>query len=119
MMPRLSETLAPIEDKFCCQRCGDYPILDNHQVWARIRASGVRHHYAYDLGMPRVSCCFCIFAPREALLLAGKHNPELLAEYVRVERKNGHTLRHKQSLGDISDELARGAGIGAVPDWKM
>src|SRR5262249_35559558 len=26
------------------------------QVWARIRASGVRHHPAYDLGMPRLSC---------------------------------------------------------------
>src|SRR5690606_3897624 len=43
------------------------------QVWERIRASGVRHHPAYDLGMPRLSCCFCIFSPREALLLAGKH----------------------------------------------
>lgn len=30
-----------------------------------------------DLGMPRLSCCFCIFSPRSALLLAGKHNPGL------------------------------------------
>ena len=60
------------------------------EVWARIRASGVRHHPAYDLGMPRLSCCFCIFSPRSALLLAGKHNPGLLAEYVEVERKINH-----------------------------
>src|SRR5262249_40350256 len=38
------------------------------QVWDRIRASGVPHHPAYDLGMPRLSCCFCIFSPRSALL---------------------------------------------------
>jgi len=57
------------------------------QVWQRIHASGVRHHPAYDLGMPRLSCCFCIFSPRSALLLAGKHNPQLLAEYVAVETK--------------------------------
>ena len=63
------------------------------QVWERIRASGVRHHPAYDLGMPRLSCCFCIFSPRSALLLAGRHNPELLAEYVKVEKEIGHTFR--------------------------
>ena len=32
-------------------------------VWARIKASGVEHHKAYDLGMSRLSCCFCVFAP--------------------------------------------------------
>ena len=41
------------------------------QVWGRIRASGVPHHPAYELGMPRLSCCFCIFSPRSALLLVG------------------------------------------------
>jgi 3'-phosphoadenosine 5'-phosphosulfate sulfotransferase (PAPS reductase)/FAD synthetase len=60
------------------------------QVWQRIHASGVPHHPAYDLGMPPLSCCFCIFSPRSALLLAGKHNPELLAEYVAVEKQIGH-----------------------------
>src|SRR5207253_10631088 len=40
------------------------PIHDwtTAQVWARIKASGVPYHYAYGLGMPRLSCCFCIFA---------------------------------------------------------
>ena len=89
------------------------------QVWERIKASGVPHHYAYDLGMPRLSCCFCIFAPKPALLLAGKHNPELLAEYVRVENKIGHTLRVDQSLKAIQDELLAGATAGPVNDWKM
>lgn len=63
------------------------------RVWQVIRASGVKYHYAYDLGMPRLSCCFCIFAPDAALMLAGKHNAELLTEYVRVENKIGHAFR--------------------------
>lgn len=58
------------------------PIQDwtEDQVWDRIKQSGVRHHPAYDLGMPRLSCVFCIFAPRSALILAGHHNKELLDE---------------------------------------
>jgi 3'-phosphoadenosine 5'-phosphosulfate sulfotransferase (PAPS reductase)/FAD synthetase len=89
------------------------------QVWRRIRASGVRHHPAYDLGMPRLSCCFCIFAPRSALLLAGKHNPELLAEYVRVERAIGHRFRVELPLADIQRALAEGEDPGPVQDWTM
>ena len=58
------------------------------KVWEVIKASGVRYHAAYDLGMPRLSCCFCIFSPRSALMLAGKHNPELLAEYVSGRKED-------------------------------
>jgi 3'-phosphoadenosine 5'-phosphosulfate sulfotransferase (PAPS reductase)/FAD synthetase len=89
------------------------------QVWARIRASGVRHHPAYDLGMPRLSCCFCIFSPRSALLLAGKHNPELLAEYVAIERRIGHAFRQELPLASIQQALAKGEKPGPVQDWAM
>lgn len=74
------------------------------EVWARIKASGVRHHFAYDLGMPRLSCAFCIFAPKEALVLAGQHNPALLNEYVRVEEKIQHTFRVGLSLKQVQIE---------------
>jgi len=95
-----------------------FPIFDwtVADVWARIAASGVRHHYAYDLGMPRLSCAFCIFAPEKALLLSGEHNPELLAEYVRVETKINHTFRVGLSLIQIQTKLASGAP--AVQDAK-
>ena len=45
-----------------------YPIFDwtEEQVWERIRQAGTRHHEAYDLGMPRLSCCFCVFATKDA-----------------------------------------------------
>jgi 3'-phosphoadenosine 5'-phosphosulfate sulfotransferase (PAPS reductase)/FAD synthetase len=89
------------------------------QVWQRIRASGVQHHPAYDLGMPRLSCCFCIFSPRSALLLAGKHNPELLAEYVAVEKQIGHRFRQELSLTEVQDALAKGEDPGQVRDWFM
>jgi 3'-phosphoadenosine 5'-phosphosulfate sulfotransferase (PAPS reductase)/FAD synthetase len=89
------------------------------QVWQRIRASGVPHHPAYDLGMPRLSCCFCIFSPRSALLLAGKHNPELLAEYVRVEREVGHRFRKELPLAEIQKAVREGEEPGPLTDWVM
>jgi 3'-phosphoadenosine 5'-phosphosulfate sulfotransferase (PAPS reductase)/FAD synthetase len=70
-------------------------------VWARIRASGVEHHYAYDLGMPRLSCVFCVFASNGALQIAAKANPDLAAEYVAAEARMGHTFRNGASLADI------------------
>ena len=89
------------------------------QIWERIWASGVRHHPAYDLGMPRLSCCFCIFSPRSALLLTGKHNPDLLAQYVAVERQIGHAFRKELPLASIQVALAAGEDLGSVSDWTM
>jgi 3'-phosphoadenosine 5'-phosphosulfate sulfotransferase (PAPS reductase)/FAD synthetase len=89
------------------------------RVWESIRASGVPHHPAYDLGMPRLSCSFCIFAPPAALLLAGRHRPELLGEYVSIEDEIGHTFRHKFSLRVIQAEFAAGVDGDPVEDWAM
>ena len=75
------------------------------EVWDRIRASGVPHHPAYDLGMGRLSCVFCIFAPKAALQIAGRANRELLAEYVRVEEKIGHKFQAKLSLAEVQASL--------------
>lgn len=101
------------------------------KVWERIKQSGVKHHPAYDYGMPRLSCVFCIYAPREALLIAGKHNPELLAEYVRVEKKIGHSFQTekvgktlvKLPIADVAREvaekLANGSEFAPASDWVM
>lgn len=89
------------------------------QVWDCIKKSGVKYHYAYDLGMPRLSCCFCIFAPEDALMVAGAHNPELLTEYVRVETITGHDFRHGFKLASIKDRLDRGERVKTASDWKM
>jgi 3'-phosphoadenosine 5'-phosphosulfate sulfotransferase (PAPS reductase)/FAD synthetase len=91
------------------------PIQDwsTDQVWARIRQAGTRYHPAYDLGMGRLSCVFCIFAPKQQLVLAGKHNPELLEQYVQVEREIGHTFKADLSLAQVQQEIADGAQGGA------
>ena len=74
------------------------------QVWVSIRKSGVRYHEAYDLGMSRLSCCFCIFASRSDLLVSAKANPELLDLYCDLEAKIDHTFRYDLSLAEIRDE---------------
>ena len=56
------------------------------EVWADILASGVPYHYAYDLGMPRLSCQFCILASTSALIIAARHNPRGAARRLAVER---------------------------------
>lgn len=76
------------------------------EVWARISASGVRHHPAYDLGMPRLSCCFCILASKSALVLAAKLNPGLAEEYRAVEVRIGHRFRNDLSMADIISAAA-------------
>jgi 3'-phosphoadenosine 5'-phosphosulfate sulfotransferase (PAPS reductase)/FAD synthetase len=86
------------------------PIHDwtEPQVWDRIKASGVPYHRAYDLGMPRLSCCFCIFAPREALIIAGHENRELLADYVATEAEVGHSFKANMKIAEIADAVDAG-----------
>lgn len=78
------------------------------QVWTTIRLSGVRHHEAYDLGMPRLSCVFCVYANRGALMVAAKHNRELLDEYVRVEAAIGHDFQYNAPIRDIKAAIEAG-----------
>lgn len=94
------------------------PILDwtLDEVWADIRASGVRHHEAYDLGMPRLSCAFCILSTRSALVLAAKHNRGLAAEYAAVEVRIGHRFQENLSMADIIAAADAGEA-GPVKDW--
>ena len=91
------------------------------KVWDTIKASGVPHHPAYDLGMRRLSCVFCIFAPKAALRIAGKHNPALLADYVALEKKIDHTFRQGFAIKEIADEIATGVTEDEDLDgaWNM
>lgn len=98
------------------------PIQDltEAEVWTRCHASGAPIHPAYALGMPRLSCVFCIFAPEAALQLAGLENPELLAEYVEVEREIKHDFKHHLPLAKVQADLAAGVRPeGAIKSWCM
>lgn len=90
-------------------------------VWSTIAAAGTRPHPAYAAGMPRLSCVFCIYANRAALLRAGRLNPGLLADYVGVEQRTGHTFKDGLALADIQAELAADpkAGTEKPEDWSM
>jgi 3'-phosphoadenosine 5'-phosphosulfate sulfotransferase (PAPS reductase)/FAD synthetase len=87
-----------------------FPIFNwtTAQVWAFIKTSGVVHHKAYDLGMPRLSCVFCVLGNRDSLLLAGEHNPALLDTYVKLEKRIGHTLQ----------QVKTNAKTGKVTGWS-
>ena len=75
------------------------------QVWDDIRPSKVPYHLAYDLGMPRLSCVMCFYAPRGALVLAARFNKPLFERYLKVEKATGHRFTDKLALADIRDEV--------------
>jgi 3'-phosphoadenosine 5'-phosphosulfate sulfotransferase (PAPS reductase)/FAD synthetase len=90
------------------------------QVWARNKAAGTRHHPAYDQGMARLSCRFCIFAPKHQLMLSAKLNPELFDEYVQLEIKIGHRFRKELSLVEVKQAIEAGEEIKADDGaWNM
>lgn len=90
------------------------------EVWSTITAAGTRPHYAYALGMTRLSCRFCIFAPPGQLAISARHNPELFARYLAVEKEIGHTFRAKFSLQMVEDLVQSGADVADDDGcWNM
>ena len=92
---------------------------EDWKVWATIKGAGIPYHYAYDLGMPRLSCVFCIYAPFDALVLAGRHNEELLKRYVAVEQQINHTFRIDFSMKDVHDAVYSDYQPKKIESWKM
>ena len=66
--------------------------LTETQVFDVNRAAGQSPHPAYEMGMSRLSCVFCIMASRADLRTAARLQPALYARYVRLEERIGHTL---------------------------
>jgi 3'-phosphoadenosine 5'-phosphosulfate sulfotransferase (PAPS reductase)/FAD synthetase len=105
-----------------------YPIADWSiaQVWARIAKAGTRHHFCYDLGMSRCSCCFCICSSEPDLRIAAEHNPELGAEYIELEKQVGDFKATKTLASIIGDVVEANAGAertqrdhGRLSDGKV
>ena len=86
-------------------------------VWSRIRQSGVAPHPAYDAGMPRLSCCFCVLASKPALARSAKLNPELAEEYRALEERIGHTIKADLTMADIIAAGQADAGTGPLKGW--
>lgn len=70
------------------------PIHDwtEEQVWDRIWAAGTPWHWAYDKGMTRLSCCFCVLAPPKSWDIAIEFNRPLADAYAEMERRTGHPM---------------------------
>jgi 3'-phosphoadenosine 5'-phosphosulfate sulfotransferase (PAPS reductase)/FAD synthetase len=82
-------------------------------VWARIKASGVRYHEAYDKGMTRLSCQFCVLASKEDLVLSAQCNPETALKYAALEEKIGWNFTATLSMAQVMDEAGLWEGAAA------
>jgi 3'-phosphoadenosine 5'-phosphosulfate sulfotransferase (PAPS reductase)/FAD synthetase len=61
-------------------------------------------HPAYVFGNQRLSCALCVLASRNDIAVGACHNPELLAQYVAMERESGFTFRKDLSLAALQVE---------------
>jgi 3'-phosphoadenosine 5'-phosphosulfate sulfotransferase (PAPS reductase)/FAD synthetase len=76
--------------------------LATADVFRMIAEAGQEPHYAYKLGNQRLSCMFCIMGSRNDLANAAKHNPDLFARYVEIERRTGYTMHQsRKSLEEL------------------
>jgi 3'-phosphoadenosine 5'-phosphosulfate sulfotransferase (PAPS reductase)/FAD synthetase len=87
------------------------------EAWTRAELNEVPTAHSYHLngyrdGMPRHSCIFCIYPAstcsgkgRDAILLAARHNPELLDEYCAVEAYTGYSFTPQTSLIEIRKQI--------------
>jgi len=84
-----------------------YPILNwnEEKVWKTIKENNLPYHPAYDYGMTRLSCVFCVFAPKSALIIAGKHNPELLEEYCQIEKDINHDFKNGFKIAEVKEAI--------------
>jgi len=89
-------------------------------VWERIKASRIADlvHPAYAAGMPRLSCRFCILAPKSALVIAARLNPALAQEYLRVEQKTGHRFRVNCSMAEVVEAANSDEPVAAPSGWS-
>ncbi len=72
------------------------------KVWDTIKKSRLKAHPAYEVyGNERLSCALCVLACENDIRNGAKARPDLAERYLAVERRTGHTFRHKRSLADI------------------
>lgn len=62
------------------------------RVFDTIAAAGQKAHWAYDAGMSRLSCVFCIMASKDDLTTAATLNQKMYRRYVMLERTTGQVM---------------------------
>ncbi|GHF32854.1 hypothetical protein GCM10010218_12400 [Streptomyces mashuensis] len=71
------------------------------EVWKEIARSGLPYHEAYDWGMSRLSCSFCVLGCEADVVLAARLRPRKAAQYVAVEKKVGADFKNGLSVRTI------------------
>jgi 3'-phosphoadenosine 5'-phosphosulfate sulfotransferase (PAPS reductase)/FAD synthetase len=107
-----------------------FPILEwtTDDVWAALGTSsgelawrqteyrqGSKHealkgwfsHPAYVLGNERLSCALCVLGSPGDILNGARHNPDLFAELLQMEKDSGWTFTQAISLVDIATQLEK------------
>lgn len=77
-----------------------HPILQMSEarVWELHRTHGLPHHPAYDAGMTRLSCSFCMLAKNSDIIRACQLRPELAQTYADVEWEIGDLFKPRLSM---------------------
>ena len=77
--------------------------LKKPDVFRAIADAGQQPHWAYQAGMSRLSCVFCIMASPEDLTAAARLKPALYQRYVELERTINYTMSmDKRTLPEIT-----------------
>ena len=70
--------------------------------------------------MPRLSCTYCIFSNFDALVVAARARPDLLEEYIALEKRIGHRFKKDLSLVDVKEAADNGYEVKDLNDtWNM
>jgi 3'-phosphoadenosine 5'-phosphosulfate sulfotransferase (PAPS reductase)/FAD synthetase len=86
-------------------------------IWKWIAKSGVPFHPAYSMGLERLSCVSCLYAPPHQLQAAGKANRDLLRRYVEKEEKYGMAFTRKVSLKQVEADIVAGNDYEKSGAW--
>ncbi|MGP3750047.1 phosphoadenosine phosphosulfate reductase domain-containing protein [Streptomyces sp. IBSNAI001] len=79
-------------------------------VWLEIARSALPYHEAYDWGMSRLSCSFCVLGCESDLVIAARRRPDKAAEYAAMETAVERDFKAKLSMREI---IARAAALEA------
>lgn len=80
-----------------CKHRQQYEWLPIHDmkladVFSTIKSAGQSLHWAYEKGMSRLSCCFCIMGSERDLKTAASLMPQLAGKYIELEERLNFTM---------------------------
>jgi len=84
--------------------CSPIHALTETEVFDVIKNAGQKPHPVYEAGNKRLSCVFCVLASgfdANDLKVGARLRPDLYQQYVRLEKKMGHTFTAKASLEEL------------------